>query len=226
MEADCLALWALVILLALQPLVGLLVVAEGPKGLGAPGPAALPVAAPNAQNVELVGQIGGACYAVAVQGNMAYVGLGPRLAVLDVSSPTSPTLLGQSAVLPGVVEGVVVAGSQAYVAAGSAGLRIVDVSSPASPRELGDYDTADCATGVALAGTLAYVADREGGLRILDISNPASPREVGFYITPGYALGLALAGSLVYVADYHGGLCILRYRPSAFVFLPLLLKPR
>jgi len=125
MKADRLTLWALVILLALQPLVGLLVVAEGLGGLEAPGPAALPGAAPNAQNVELVGQIGGACLAVAVQGNMAYVGLGPRLAALDVSSPASPTLLGQSVVLPGVMEGVVVAGSQAYVADGGGGLCIL-----------------------------------------------------------------------------------------------------
>jgi len=37
MKADRLTLWVLVILLALQPLVGLLVVAEGLGGLEAPG---------------------------------------------------------------------------------------------------------------------------------------------------------------------------------------------
>jgi len=40
--------------------------------------------AADAQNVELVGQIGGFSYSVAVQGNYAYLGVGPKLAVLDI----------------------------------------------------------------------------------------------------------------------------------------------
>jgi hypothetical protein len=126
MRAKCLAVWALGLLL-LQPSGG--AYWDGPALAAAPG------GAPGDQprNVELVGQIGGACLAVAVQGRYAYIGVGPRLVVLDVSNPAGPLLLGRTAVLPGLVHGVAVAGTLAYVADGEAGLRVVDVSNPASP---------------------------------------------------------------------------------------------
>jgi hypothetical protein len=59
--------------------------------------------AADAQNVELVGQIGGATLAVAVQGDYAYLGMGPRLVVLDISDPANPTMMGQSPVFPDIV---------------------------------------------------------------------------------------------------------------------------
>ena len=57
---------------------------------------------PRSENVELVGQVGGRVNAVAVQGNHVYLGVGPRLLVLDVSDPTTPILAGQTPVLPDV----------------------------------------------------------------------------------------------------------------------------
>jgi len=121
----------------------------------------------DARNVELVGQIGGTCRAVAVQGRYAYIGLGPRLAGVDISTPAHLALVGQSAILPDVVRDVAVSGSLVYVAGGIAGLRVIDVSDPAHPRGLGAYDTSGWAYGVALSGTLAYVADLYAGLAIL-----------------------------------------------------------
>ena len=121
------------------------------------------VAQQQAQNVELVGQIGGPVYAVALQGNYAYVGVGPRLVILNVSDVAHPVVVGQTDILPGVVEGVAVAGNTAYVADGSSGLRIVDVSNPAAPSEAGFYDTPGYAYGVAAAGNHAYVGDRGEG---------------------------------------------------------------
>jgi hypothetical protein len=87
-------------------------------------------------DVELLGQIGGSVIAVARQGNYAYVGIGPRLVVLDVSDPIHPLLVGQTSVMPGCVRGVDVVRSYAYVAAWEAGLRIISISNPAAPREL------------------------------------------------------------------------------------------
>ena len=77
------------------------------------------------QNVQLVGQIGGETYAVAVQGNYAYIGVGPRLVILDVSNPALPAVVGQTGVLPGVVEDVALDGNYAYVADGNGGLIIL-----------------------------------------------------------------------------------------------------
>jgi hypothetical protein len=163
----------------------------------------------DAQNVELVGQIGGATLAVAVQGDYAYLGVGPRLVVLDVSDPANPTMTGQGPVFPSIVEGVYVTGGYAYVAAGSSGLRVVDVSNPAAPVEVGFYDTPGHAEGVYAAGNYAYVADRSAGLRVVDVSNPAAPVEVGFYGTPGYAHDVYVVGDYAYVADDWTGLRII-----------------
>ena len=68
-----------------------------------------------------VAQIGGSIDAVAVMGNRIYAGMGPRLVVFDVSNPASPRLLGRSPILPGLVSGIAVENSVAYVAAGPEG---------------------------------------------------------------------------------------------------------
>ena len=67
------------------------------------------------ENVALVGQIGGSSSGVFVQGDYAYLGVGPRLVILDISDPTSPMVVGQSAVMPVFVTGVYVNGAYAYV---------------------------------------------------------------------------------------------------------------
>jgi len=126
-----------------------------------------------AQNVELVGQIGGSTYAVAVQGDYAYIGVGPRLVILDISTPRSPSVIGQTDVLPDIVQDVVVADGYAYIADGSSGLRIIDISDPAAPNEVGYYDTLGNARDVAVAGDYAYVADEDGGLALVAFTEMA-----------------------------------------------------
>jgi hypothetical protein len=94
--------------------------------------------------------------------------------VVDVSTPSSPTEVGFYDT-PGYANGVAVTGSYAYVADGSAGLRVVDVSTPSGPTEVGFYDTPGEAWGVAVAGGCAYVADQSGGLLILRYTGEAPP---------------------------------------------------
>jgi len=168
--------------------------------------------------VEFVSQIGGASFAVAVSGTLAYVGVGPRLVILDIAtSPTatSVTFVGQTPPLPNVVRGVAVApgGGYVYVADGGSGLRVIDVSAPGSPTEVGACATPGYAYGVAVApaGSYVYVADGLSGLRVIDVSAPGSPTEVGAYATPGSAQGVAVApvDSYVYVADGLSGLRVI-----------------
>lgn len=159
-------------------------------------------------NVELLGQTGGASNAVAVQGHYAYLGVGPRLVVLDVSDPAHPAFIGQTDPLPGVVSDVAISGTTAYVAALESGLRVVDVSAASAPREVGAYDTPGQATGVAVLGNIAYVADRASGLRLVDVSNALHPTGLGAYNSSGSSYDVAVRGHLVYLADGSGGLRI------------------
>ena len=159
----------------------------------------------DAENVEFVGHIGGATYAVAVQGNYAYIGVGPRLVILDISNPASPTVVGKTPPLSDIVQDIAIAGGYAYIADGDAGLRVVDVSMPSNPAEVGFYDTLGNAQGVAIAGGYTYIAAGDAGLRVLDVSTPANPMEVGFYDAPGSVVAVAVTGDYAYVVN-EGGL--------------------
>jgi len=131
-------------------------------------------------NVTLIGRWPyGPCYAVDVVNNIAYIGNGSALEILDISNPANPVKLGQ-VVTPSVVSGIKVSGNYAYVADESDGLRIIDVSNPTNPQEVGFFDTGSYARGVSINGNYAYVADESDGLRIIDVSNPTSPQADNF----------------------------------------------
>ncbi|MBP6964276.1 MAG: hypothetical protein KBC96_07715 [Armatimonadetes bacterium] len=162
--------------------------------------------------VELVGQSGGTCSAVAVSGNRAYIGIGPRLVVLDISEPYTPVEIGKTEVLSGVVRDVALSGDYAYVAAGTR-LQVVDVSASESPSLVGVCDTTGSALDVAVSGNYAYVACDTlywdfGELQVVDISNPASPIRVCKLYTSGDPQGVVVSGNYAYVADDDAGLLV------------------
>jgi hypothetical protein len=170
-----------------------------------PPPASSSPAAPAStvsQNVELVGQIGGPTYAVAVQDHYAYIGVGAKLVVLDISDPENPIVTGQTGMLPEIVQDVVISGTYAYLADGNSGLRVISIADPAYPFQVGFYDTPSEAMDLAVAGDTAYVADNSGGLRIIDVSDPANPRETGAW--RGTAFCVAVAGQYAYVGEGSG----------------------
>ncbi len=166
-----------------------------------------------ARNVELVGQVGGLTSAVAVEGNLAYVGVGQQLLVVDVSDPTTPTVIGRI-LIPAPVWDIALANGLAYVANGYGGLRVVDISDPAAPQEVGFYSSSWSALGVAVSGHYAYIA-ADTGLRIVDISDPAYPVEVGFRSTWESAMDVAVQGDYAYVAAYGPGLVVIRVTDPA-----------
>ncbi|MBN1139529.1 MAG: hypothetical protein JXM73_23335 [Anaerolineae bacterium] len=157
---------------------------------------------------QIVGQVGGPTSAVAVQGDYAYVGVGLRLVVLDVTDPAMPTEAGATIPFPYYVEAIALCGTRAYVAAGGAGLRVVDVSDPATPTEVGAWDSPGYAEGVAVVGNHAYLADGPYGLWVVDVSNPADPALVGSAYDTNYAFDVVVSGNYVYVAAAGAGLLV------------------
>ena len=167
-----------------------------------PGGTDMSPAQPAVWDAELAGEMAiGLINAVAVQGNHAYVGVGPRLVVLDVSDPAAPTVVSQTTVFPGTVQDIYVAGPHAYVVAG--GLRVVDISDPAAPAEVA---TAGGAQSVYVAGTYAYAATGSA-LRIIDVSDPTAPAEVGY--ASGSAEDVHVSGDYAYVAAGENGLRVI-----------------
>lgn len=157
---------------------------------------------------QMVGQIGGPTSAIAVQGEYAYVGVGLRLIVLDISNPITPTEVGSTTPFPYFVEDITVNGTLAYVAAGGAGLRVVDISNPASPNELGFWNSPGYAEGVAVAGNVVYLADGPYGLRTVSVSDPAHPTPVGSAYDMNYAFEVAVSDQHAYIAAAGAGLLI------------------
>jgi hypothetical protein len=166
---------------------------------------------PEIESLELVGQIGGETYAVAVQGDYAYIGIGPRLVAIDVSDPISPTLVGQTDVMPGIVEDIFIAGEYAYVANADGGLRIVDISVPVDPVVVASVSTGD-ARGVAVGGDYAYIADHYAfeHVAVVNVSIPTDPVYVTDWPIPSDTdiEDIAVSGDFAYVVDWSGDLWV------------------
>lgn len=166
-----------------------------------------------------VGSLGGRCAALAPSGNLLVIGAGATLEVWNVANPALPLKLG-SVRLPGLIEGITLAGSNAFAACGQAGVQWVDLSQPASPVHANTFDTSGHAYGCAASGNYLYVADGASGLRIVNIATPATPSVVGAYYTEGPARAVAVAGARAYVVDADKGLLVLNVANPA---LPTLL---
>lgn len=94
---------------------------------------------PPAMNVRLVGQSRGYSWAVAVQGNYAYIAgavegdqeIEGALVIVNITDPTMPQEVG-SYETPGYARAVAVSGDYAYVADMGRGLVIVNVIDPSA----------------------------------------------------------------------------------------------
>lgn len=158
-------------------------------------------------NMNLVGQIGGSTYAVAVQGNYAFIGEGPTFKVLDVSNPSSPTPVG-SLLLQGLIRHITIAGTRAYVAASDRGVYVLNIATPSSPSFMGVYDTPGEALCSKVSGVLLYVADGSGGLCIINVSTPQVPVLVSSLALASAVRGLDVANGFAYAAIGLSGLQI------------------
>lgn len=180
-----------------------------PVGTSPPTPSTKPTpsSTPQAVSLKVVGQVGGPVQAIAVVGNCAYVGVGSRLVVLDVSNPSVIKELGATQPFDWYVKHVSVSGETAYVAAGIK-LYIVAVSDPTHPEILGVYETPGYIEGVSISGQYAYLADGPAGMRVIDVKEPTHPVEVGHAYSNNYIVHVATAGRFAYLAAGSGGLLI------------------
>lgn len=159
----------------------------------------MPLAPARAQNrnVTVVGQIGGACLAIAAQGNYAFIGEGLSLVVLDIRNPDKPLRAGQLR-LKALVQHMALSGTTLYAALGEE-LVMIDVSSPTAPTLKGYYDLeGQIIAGLAVSGTTVYLG---GGasFQVVDAANPAAPRLLGS--VPLSVTGLALTGTRVCIIN-------------------------
>ena len=133
------------------------------------------------------------------------------LAVIDVSSTSSPVLLGTYALASHITDaGVDVVGGLAYVADRTNGLIILDITTdPSNPTIVGSFDTHGFARRISVIGERAYLSDDGEGLIILDVSDPTEPVRLGGYYSPTELRKMKKIGDLLYVSDAWNGFTVL-----------------
>jgi hypothetical protein len=197
---------------------------------------ATPTIVAHIDNSSLTGALTNGLYhatGIAISGNHAYVTafLGQRLTTIDISNPTSPTVVASlhDAVNLPAPDDVATQGSYAYVAnqvGAGMGMEftILNISNPAAPTVVGSLtdNSLDGAYRVRVRGNFAYVsANNAGAVAAVDVSNPAAPRLAGAVTDPRLTnvTGLDVSSTGRYVvaaAPRHASDPIAIYPPYPF----------
>jgi Tfp pilus assembly protein PilV len=145
---------------------------------------------------------------VAYQNNYLYVartGGNPDFAIFDVSTPSSPNLIG-SVDTSGRPYNLVVEGSYVYFASSSntQELQIYDISNPASPTLIGSYDLGGNTNAFSIdkVGNYAYLtrdSSNNDELIVFDVSNPSSPSLISSLNFGSDANDIEVIGNYAYV---------------------------
>lgn len=159
----------------------------------------------------ILGQLGGTVEDVVVQGDYAYIGVGPRLVVLDISNPITPTLVGRSEILltegdSGYVGSLAASGNYVYALIWG-NLTVIDVTNPANPYAV--FSDSNLASQIEVSGDRAYTipsgtVNGNARMRILDISDPFSISEIGYFDVPSMVFDMHIQGNYAYFATEAG----------------------
>ncbi|MEM7374057.1 MAG: T9SS type A sorting domain-containing protein [Bacteroidota bacterium] len=121
----------------------------------------------------------------------------PGLAILDISNPAVPSLIGiwDTTAFENGCAIVRVQDGYAYLGIMDGGVLILDIADPDSIRSVGhilpdptfpdDLPYAPKARGLEVRDSLLFVAYDPGGIRAIDISDKRNPIEIGMYLHPG-----------------------------------------
>jgi len=151
----------------------------------------------------------GSARAIAADGGreLAFVGSGAGVYVVDVSAPEEPEKLSEAMHFRELVQDLDYqpTSRRLYVLTSDA-LEVWDVSDPYAPARLGSSELAGAGYDLQVAGAYAYVAAADSGLQVYSILDPANPRLVGRCWFSGYVTGVAVSGQYAYVADADSGI--------------------
>jgi hypothetical protein len=137
-------------------------------------------AAANSISLEMIGHLGGLAYAVALEGDYAYLATQGELAVLDVSDPVHPVRVGYASIpsLRGYIHRMIASKGCVYIDYYFWGMAIIDVSNPFEPLYLG---TIGYSQGMAIYEDYAFLPLNDM-VWIYDLSQPGLPWPVASYI--------------------------------------------
>ncbi|HDG61528.1 MAG TPA: hypothetical protein ENG15_00805, partial [Thermotoga sp.] len=145
-----------------------------------------------------------------LEGNVAYVAdEGNGLLIFDVSTPSSPQLLGSlSSDNLSTIRDVAVLEDYAFASCGRNGLVVIDISDPGNPREVKKIPVVGSTHSLMIHGNYLYISAEYSGVHVFDISNPQTPQKITSIDTQGVSYGVWADEDGVYIADGENGLVI------------------
>lgn len=146
----------------------------------------------------------------AVSGDRAYFCEYNLLRILDISKPSSVSVIGTH-IAPDYGEGLCASGSMVYAADQDSGLQFVDAANAAEPLLAGYYTGSVNMMAVDEVEGFLYAADNPGGrLMVFDVRAPASPTPpLATLLVGGTPSDVCVAGGFAFVVGGAGGLKVL-----------------
>jgi len=160
--------------------------------------------------VQIAAQVGGEVTDIEINGTYAYLSVGPRLVVMDLSNPDILQVATMSDLLPGLGKALAIEDGRLYWVSDSGYLLVFTLEDPTKPSLLGQYEVPPKADEVVLKDGIAWVGflNQEGeGLRAYDLSSVTDNKleeiaKVNIQVAHG---SLVPAGNYLYL---YGGFVI------------------
>ena len=169
------------------------------------------------------GSISGTVYALAMDGQYAYIGINTGIRIYNVTDPLAPDSVEDIIGGLGIVYDVKVDGSILYVVSGTGLLSIWNVTYPENPVSLGNFTYPHPLISVAYTNAVVLLGTQLGGIISINASDPTSLTMMGYY---NYSTGLTcedlhVEGQYAYGACSFRGLMIFEgFAPKIRDILP------
>jgi len=142
-----------------------------------------------------------------IDGNNLYVGDMHDFIIINISSPTTPIVVGH---FPDGIEGwtrnVYAKGNYAYIGNMDVGLQSVDVSVPSTPKILDTLISPIAAEDCEISGNYAYISNWFGGVHVIDISDPTQAQDIHMTtLSMGNSPNLKILNGYAYISAGWGG---------------------
>lgn len=162
-----------------------------------------------------VGQVGGVTRVIVPDGDRLWIGIGPRVAAVDLADITRPRVIGRSAWLDGVVFDLAVEGGVGVASTEGPMLQVLDVRNAFAPTLVGRVGIGNTVRQVALARGFAYAIHQEvtqdsfgrrhftrSNVAVIDVRNWLAPVVINSELLPAdvFAMDLVVAGRALAIA--------------------------
>jgi hypothetical protein len=181
-----------------------------PTAIVTPTPAATKQFTPRVE-VQIAAQVGGEVTDIEINGTYAYLAVGPRLVVMDISNPDILQVATMGDLLPGVGKALALEGGRLCWVSDNGYLLVFTLEDPTKPSLVGQYEVPQKADEIVIKDGIAWVGflnEDSEGLRAYDLNSVSENKleEIAKVNTHMGHGSLVPAGNYLYL--YRGQLAI------------------